>query len=90
MIIGNNSNFNDKIFENKFKKYKEDNEFISSNKKKNIFTKDIKETQYQDVTNKDDMYDKSLAMLHERLNNGLISLDEFNKKCNELAKKRNK
>ena len=34
------------------------------------------------------MADKTLAVLHERLKQGTISLEEFNKRCNELGKKR--
>ena len=33
------------------------------------------------------MADKSLAILHERLQQGSISLDEFNRKSEELGKK---
>ena len=56
---------------------------------KNIFVKDLKDQKYTNVNNKDDMYDKSLAMLNDRLKNGLISFDEFNKQVNLLAKRRN-
>jgi uncharacterized membrane protein len=34
------------------------------------------------------MADKTLALLHERLEQGSISLDEFNRRCEELGKKR--
>ena len=34
------------------------------------------------------MSDKTLALLHERLEKGSITLDEFNKKCAQLGKKR--
>ena len=40
--------------------------------------------------NKNDMYDKTLALLHERLSQGAITLEEFNRKCRELGKKRQK
>ena len=36
------------------------------------------------VMNKNDMADKSFAMLQERYANGLISLEEFTKQCNKL------
>ena len=35
-----------------------------------------------------DMYDKTLSLLHERLTQGTISLEEFNKQCEKLGKKR--
>ena len=43
-----------------------------------------------DVMNKGDMADKSFAMLHERYEKGLISIEEFTKQCNKLNKLRQK
>ncbi len=97
MIIGNNDNGNrfkkensnflnvSNNFNNKFKQYQENKK--SDN---NIFVKDIKEQKYSDINNTDDIYNKSLAILNERLKNGIISLDEFTKQVNLLAKKRQK
>ena len=94
MIIGNNNNENkfrdnsfldNDTFNNQFNDYKEN----SKMQHKNIFVKDLKDQKYTNVNNKDDMYDKSLAMLNDRLKNGLISFDEFNKQVNLLAKRRN-
>lgn len=93
MIIEDKNNinrFNDKNsmssnFENKFKQYSE-NKVVSNN----IFVKNIKDQKYTNVNNKDDMYNKSLAMLNERLSKGLISFEEFNKQVNALARKRQK
>lgn len=42
------------------------------------------------VMDKNDMADKSFAMLQERYANGLISLEEFTKQCNKLNKLRQK
>ena len=55
---------------------------------KNVFTNDIKTQQHINPINKNDMADKTLALLHERLEQGSISLDEFNRRCEELGKKR--
>ena len=94
MIIGNNNNENkfrdnnfldNDTFNNQFNDYKENSKI----QHKNIFVKDLKDQKYTNVNNKDDMYDKSLAMLNDRLKNGLISFDEFNKQVNLLAKRRN-
>ena len=94
MIIGNNNNENkfkdnnfldNDTFNNQFNDYKEN----SKVQHKNIFVKELKDQKYTNVNNQNDMYDKSLAMLNERLKNGLISFDEFNKQVNLLAKKRN-
>ncbi len=91
MIIGNN-NFNNSNnnFENKFKRYNDNANLSNNNQNKNVFVKNIQDQKYTNPMNNNDMYDKSLAMLHERLSKGLISLDEFNKKCEMLGKKRSK
>ena len=91
MIIGNNNNENkfknknflNDNFEDKFKQYKDN----SKHQNKNIFVKDIKEQIHANVNSKDEMYNKSLAMLNDRLNNGLITLEEFNRQVKELARK---
>ncbi|MBR6949396.1 MAG: hypothetical protein IKH54_04335 [Bacilli bacterium] len=94
MIIGNNNNENkfkdnnfldNDTFNNQFNDYKENSKI----QHKNIFVKDLKDQKYTNVNNQNDMYDKSLAMLNDRLKNGLISFDEFNKQVNLLAKRRN-
>ena len=98
-----NNNFNKQGQNNSFTKpignYFENNQFINKNQQfqekinqqpdqKNLFTKDIKTSQHINPLNKNDMADKTLAVLHERLKQGTISLEEFNKRCNELGKKR--
>ena len=95
MIIGNNSNnnsFNNPLSEeNQFKtrmdNIKQANEFNSYN---DGLIDSVNSASFNNPLDKDQMSDKTLSMLHERLNNGLISLDEFNKKCNELGRKRSK
>lgn len=94
MIIGSNNNgnnFNNKFndrqvqentnFNRKMDQIKENDENIIYN---NPFVEDIHSMQHSDPTNRDNMRDKSLAMLQERLENGTISLDEFNKKVSQL------
>ena len=53
-------------------------------------TTKIPTTQNVDVLNKNDMADKSLELLQYNLEKGLISLEEFKKKCNNLRKFREK
>lgn len=36
---------------------------------------------------KNEMRDKSFQILQDRLNKGLITIDEFNRQCNKLNKK---
>ncbi len=86
MIIGNsnnnpmneNTNFNNKM--NEIKKNSELNTF------KNQFVQDINSTQHSDPTSRTDMHNKSLAMLQDRLEKGIISVEEFNKKVSNLNK----
>lgn len=102
MIIGNsNNNFNnsDKTKaisglnknilneNNKFqKKFEQINHNNNKAVKKRNFVENISSLQHSDPTSKKDMHTKSLAMLQERLNNGTITLEEFNKRCAALAK----
>lgn len=104
MIIGNNNpigknnsfnnNNNNSIpnnftqsFDKRFNMIKEAGE--KNKNKVNILAND-KQTYHSDVNSKKEMADKTFSMLQERYNNGLISLDEFNKKCNQLNKMRQK
>ena len=75
-------------FENKWNKIQEYNE--NRTKRKNVFVKDIKEQHYTNSSNANQMHDKTLAMLHERLQNGTITLEEFNKRCSILGQQRQK
>ena len=45
--------------------------------------------QHTDVMSRDEMTNKSFAMLEDRLNKGLISMDEFKKRCTDLGKRNN-
>lgn len=97
MIIGNNNNgnnFNNKFndrqvqentnFNRKMNQIKDNNENTIYN---NPFVENINSMQHSDPTSRDNMRDKSLAMLQDRLEQGTISLDEFNKKVSEINKK---
>ena len=88
MIIGNNQNNNsfNNNFNNKWHSVNENSQNKQQNR--NVFVKDIKEQKYSNPMNNNDMYDKSLAMLHERLEKNLITMEEFNKKCSELGAQR--
>lgn len=99
MLIGNNSNNKKNNFSKPLGNHFENNQFINKNQQfqkkiqsqnKNIFTQDIKTNKHVNPVNNHDMADKTLSLLHERLKQGMISLDEFNKKCEELGKKRQK
>lgn len=95
MIIGNNYKPNpNQNFENSNFNKKNQTDFTNKNKtaeenfNNNLLTKDLSTFKYTDPANTNQMYDKSLAMLHERLKNKTITPEEFNRKCQDLAKKR--
>ncbi len=73
-----NNTFNNNNWSNKFQ-----------SEKRNVFTKGINDFNHTDPTNRNDMSDKALAMLHERLEKNLISEEEFNRKCQAIARSRN-
>ncbi|MBQ6323271.1 MAG: hypothetical protein IJI22_00375 [Bacilli bacterium] len=92
MIIGNNNtnnNFTTKPLPNFTKNSDEKFKFKKSEKKEPI-TIGKKSTDFYNINSKSDMADKSYAILQERYNNGLISLEEFTKKCQQLNKIRQK
>ena len=76
--VYNNSLKNNDNFQKNFERLKQNND---------PFIEDIKTINYSDPTSKKEMRNKTMAMLQERLDQGLITLDEFNKKCNSLSKK---
>ncbi len=80
-----NKSLNDNnTFQKNFNLYKEESEKMQEI---NPFKEDIKSINHSNPLSKNDMRKKSVAMLQERLDNGLISLEEFNKKCKDLWKK---
>lgn len=102
MIIGNNfnrnpnqnfenSNFNNQNRNNRPNQNSNQSQGLNQNNNfsNNLLTKDIYSFKYANIENKTEVYDKSLAILHNRLKNKSITLDEFNRKCRELANKRN-
>jgi len=106
MIIGNNNPLKgfENLNQNKTQP-SENNNFTQSFDKKfnmikdqakknstiiNTYATDNNTMQHSNVMSKSEMADKSFSMLQERYNNGLISLDEFNKKCVQLNKLRQK
>ena len=91
MIIGNNNigkkNFisNNNLSQNKTN----NNQNNTFNQKKNILNpmnENSSSFMHSNIMNKDEMKNKAFAMLQERLSNGTISIEEFNRKCHELGK----
>lgn len=81
MIIGKNNSFNNKRFEK--------TNFSNLHKgteKKNIFTNDVSAYRYANTLDSDKMHEKSLAMLQDRLDKGLISMEEFNVQLKRITR----
>ena len=81
MIIGKNNSFNNKRFEK--------TNFSNLHKgteKKNIFTNDVSAYRYVNPLDSDKMHEKSLAMLQDRLDKGLISMEEFNVQLKRITR----
>ena len=74
-------------FEKNFNRLKEEGAKLNS-LKKNQFVEDIKTLNYSNPTNSKQMRNKSLSMLQERLDKGLITLEEFNRKCKNIGKEK--
>ena len=88
MIIGNNfNNPNQQAnrFHNNFKRTQAN----ANTNKTNAFVKNLSSMAHTDVSNKDAMHDKTLALLNERLQNKQITMEEFSRQCEALGKRRN-
>lgn len=83
MIIGKDNNIN---FNNRLNTIKQNN----NNKTSINQNHQIEIMQHSNVMSKNEMADKSFSMLQERLRNGTISIEEFNKKCIQLGKQSKK
>ena len=80
MIIGKNTNIQPK------NNFTNNNPSINNQPNKN-YINDLSQTaQHKNIMDKQEMQDRSFQMLQERLNKGLISLDEFNKICSKMGK----
>lgn len=100
MIIGNNNGNNQNSFRgtNNTSTPLSNNNFqnrwntVQENRQQqprsNGFVKNIQDQKYASSTDTHGMHDRTLAMLHERLEKGTISLEEFNRKCAQLGKER--
>jgi len=80
MIIGKNTNLQPK------------NSFIKSSEGKPMsdslrMRESNRVMEHTNVMSKDEMNEKAFSMLQDRLSKGLISIDEFNKMCNQLRRK---
>jgi len=95
IISANNGNNQNNMNNNNFtSNFNERFSAVQENNRKTFGTTNMAETtrnmKYTDVNSSNDMQDKAFAMLQDRLRNGTITIEEFNKKCSALGKLRNK
>ena len=90
MIIGNGNNKmnGSSNFDQRFHMIQEEGD--KNRNRRNPFTISQPTNQHPDVMNQKEMTDRAFNMLQERLQNGTISIEEFNKKCEQLNKMRRK
>lgn len=88
MILNDNFNkknsFSNNNFSTKMDLIKENHQ--NTQNKINPFVDDFSNKQYIDPTNKQSMKEKTLTLLNERLKQGHISIDDFNRECEKLNK----
>lgn len=91
MIIDNNNGNNQQNYTSNFN---ERLNTIKINNEKNQglinLVESTRTNKYTDINNTDEMIDKSFAILQDRLANGTISMEEFNRQCRALGKIKNK
>lgn len=81
MIIGRNNSFNNKRFEKT-----NFSDLHKETERKNIFTNDVSAYRYANLLDSERMHEKSLAMLQDRLDKGLISMEEFNAQLKRITR----
>jgi len=84
MIIGKgNNNFLKTNFNNRMNTIKDNVKNLVGP----VENQQINTMQHSNILDRSEMKEKSFNMLQDRYNKGLISIEEFNKKCSELGKK---
>ena len=85
MIIGNNTSFNnnDNNFRNKMDAIRENSKNMNDNHSSSIST-----NQYKDINNSNEIIDRSLDILQDRYDSGLISYEDYYQQCVKLGKLR--
>lgn len=92
MIIGNNTPNNNNNFINRNNPFynPSNSKITNENKKISNLSEDLSHFKYTNPKNRDAMCDKSIAMLQERYEKNLITLDEFKKQSEKIRKFREK
>ena len=86
MIIGDNFNSNKNKFQDKMETIKKNGD-LHKNSDLNPFVEDVNSTKYANASDTQNMKNKSLSMLNDRLKAGLITTEQFHNEVNKLNKK---
>ena len=86
MIIGDNFNSNKNKFQDKMETIKKNGDLLK-NSDLNPFVEDVNSTKYANASDTQNMKNKSLSMLNDRLKAGLITTEQFHNEVNKLNKK---
>ena len=81
MIIGNGR---PQVGSNQYKERMEQVKSSNAYTNSNPFIEDLSNLSHVNSSSREEMRTKSMSMLHERYKQGLISLDEFNRKAQKL------
>ena len=79
----NDNNFKKTTFDQKLNQIKENND-LYTNSNVNPFVEDVNSMTYNNASDTENMNNKRLAMLHERLEQGLITVEQFSKECKKI------
>ena len=85
MIIGNGR---PQVGENQYKEKMNQVKSSSAYTNSNPFIEDLNNLGHVNSSSTDEMTTKSMSMLHERYKQGLISLEEFNRKAQQLNRQK--
>lgn len=87
MIVGNNNIGKRNFITNNNLNNNTNNNINRNNKTRfNPIHEKPSSLNHSNVMDKEEMKNKAFVMLQERLSNGTISIEEFNRKCHELGK----
>ena len=89
MIIGGNNNFSKNPFRNNNSNNINNNSNYSNGLINNNRPRQpISQNHYKDINNTQEMRERSFEILQQRYNDGLISIEEFSRKCENLRKQK--
>ena len=88
MIIGGNNNLSKNPFRNNSNNINNNSNYSNGLINNNQPRQPISQNQYKDINNTQEMRERSFEILQQRYNEGLISIEEFSRKCENLRKQK--